>query len=125
VRRFYYSYHSRSEKHIKERLELIASSRPLCSDSVVINSSIMWVQMIVKQIRILNRAIKDYDLRISADLVASGQRLHRGDVKAAADLDPLITGGIWNTGNHLSSDNLCASLFSGSLERANLHTITI
>jgi len=64
IRRFYYAHHSRSEKHIKERLELVASCRPLCSDSVVIGTAKMWVEMIVKQIRVLNRAIKDYDRRI-------------------------------------------------------------
>ncbi len=64
VRRFYYANHSRSEKHISERLELIAASRPLCSDAAVVDASIMWVQTLIKQIRVLNRAIKDYDNRI-------------------------------------------------------------
>lgn len=64
LRRFYYAHQSRSEKCITERLELVASSRPLCSDTAVVNSSVIWVQMIVKQIRVLNREIKDYDRRI-------------------------------------------------------------
>jgi transposase len=64
VRRFYYAHHSRSEKHITERLELIAASRPLCSDTAVVEASMMWVQTLIKQIRVLNRAITDYDNRI-------------------------------------------------------------
>ncbi len=64
VRSFYYAQQSRSEKCIKERLELVSSSRPLCSDTSVVNSSVMWIQMLVKQIRVLNREIKNYDKRI-------------------------------------------------------------
>jgi len=64
LRSFYYTQKSRSEKCIKERLELVVSSRPLCSDSSIINSSVMWIQMLVKQIRVLNREIKSYDKRI-------------------------------------------------------------
>ncbi len=64
VRRFYYAHQSRSEKHITQRLELIATSRPLCTDTAVIDASTMWVQTLIKQIRVLNRAIQDYDKRI-------------------------------------------------------------
>lgn len=65
VRRFYYAHHSRSEKQIKARLDLIAAGRALCCDPVVVGTAKMWVEMIVKQIRMLNRAIKKYDDRIS------------------------------------------------------------
>ncbi|MFA6660807.1 MAG: transposase [Desulfoplanes sp.] len=64
IRRFYYAHQSRSEKCIKERLELVTSSRSLCSDTAVVNSSVIWIQMIVKQIRLLNREIQCYDRRI-------------------------------------------------------------
>lgn len=70
LRSFYYSQQSRSETCIKARLELIASSCSLCSDTAVVSSSVMWVQMLVKQIRVLNRAIKNYDRRIK-DLFAT------------------------------------------------------
>jgi transposase len=64
VRRFYYGHHSRSEQLISQRLELIASSRPLCTDAAVLEAAIMWVRTLIAQIRNLNRAIKGYDQRI-------------------------------------------------------------
>jgi transposase len=74
VRRFYYAQHSRSEKHITERLELIAASRPLCTDGAVVDASMMWVQTLIKQIRVLNRAIQDYDKRIGEQFKAHPDR---------------------------------------------------
>jgi transposase len=64
VRRFYYKLHSRSERLIRERLELIATSRPLCTDAAVVEAGMMWVKTFVPQIRALNRAVERYDQRI-------------------------------------------------------------
>jgi transposase len=66
VRRFYYGHHSRSEQLIRQRLELIASSRPLTTDLAVIEAGIQWITALISQIRSLNRSIKDYDDRIRA-----------------------------------------------------------
>lgn len=65
VRRFYYAQHSRSEQLILQRLELIATSQPLCTDAAVVEAGIMWVRTLISQIRVLNRAIKSYDQRIA------------------------------------------------------------
>jgi transposase len=65
VRSFYYAHHSRSEKLIRQRLELIATSQPLCTDAAVIEAGIMWVRTLISQIRALSAAIKRYDQRIS------------------------------------------------------------
>lgn len=64
VRRFYYAQQSRSEQCILRRLELIATSRPLCTDAAVTEAAIMWVRTLIPQIRALNRAIMNYDQRI-------------------------------------------------------------
>jgi transposase len=66
VRRFYYAHHSRSEQLIQQRLELIASSRPLTTDAAVIEAGIRWVTTLINQIRSLNRSIQEYDRRITA-----------------------------------------------------------
>jgi transposase len=65
IRRFYYAQNCRSEKAIKERLELIAGSRPLTDDDTVIETGQMMIKMLIRQIRDLNRAIDDYDKRIN------------------------------------------------------------
>ena len=65
VRGFYYAHHSRSETQIKERLKLIAVSRPLTTDGAVIEAGIRWVQTLVVQIRAFNHSIQDYEKRIT------------------------------------------------------------
>jgi len=65
VRRFYYAQHSRSETQIQERLGLIAASRPLTTDSAVVEAGIRWVQTLLAQIRAFNRSIQGYDQRIA------------------------------------------------------------
>jgi transposase len=64
LRRFYYAQGSRSEKLIRQRVELIGASRPLCTDAAVVEAAMMWVKTLVPQIRALNRAIGSYDQRI-------------------------------------------------------------
>ena len=64
LRSFYYRHHSRSEQLILQRLELIATSRALCSDAAVVEAAILWVQSLIPLIRDLNRAINNYDQRI-------------------------------------------------------------
>lgn len=61
VRKFYYRHNSRSERLITERLELIASSRPVCTDPAVLQAHTMRVQTLVRLVRELNRAINEYD----------------------------------------------------------------
>jgi len=75
LRSFYYAQHSRSEKKIGQRLELIAGSRPLCSDAAVVEAAILWVKTLVPQLRALNRAIKSYDQRIGELFLAHPDRL--------------------------------------------------
>jgi transposase len=65
LRRFYYAQHSRSEVLIQERLELIAASRPLTTDAVVVEAGIRWVKTVVAQLRAFNRSIAGYDQRIA------------------------------------------------------------
>ena len=74
VRRFYYGQHSRSERLIRQRLELIATSRPLCTDEAVVEAGAMWVQSIIPQIRALSRAIAAYDKRIAELFSAHPER---------------------------------------------------
>jgi len=64
IRRFYYAHHCRREQLIKERLDLIANSRPLTTDGAVVKTNRMYVEMIIGLIRSVNRSIQGYDEQI-------------------------------------------------------------
>lgn len=66
VRKFYCRHNSRSERLIGERLKLIASSCPVCTDPAVLDTHSMRVQTLIGLIRELNRSIKKYDRLIAA-----------------------------------------------------------
>jgi len=65
VRRFCRSLGCRSEKRIQERLDLLASARPLTDDPAVVEAGVRWTALVVSQVRALNRAIAEYDRRIA------------------------------------------------------------
>jgi transposase len=65
VRRFYYGQHSRSAVQIQERLDRIATSRPLTTDGAVVEAGMQWVKTLAAQIRAFNRSIAAYDRRIA------------------------------------------------------------
>jgi transposase len=64
VRAFYYAQNSRNQQRMAQRLELIATAKPLCTDPAVVEASTMRVQALIEQIRVLNKAISKYDQRI-------------------------------------------------------------
>jgi transposase len=65
IRRFYYKMNCRSEKALKERLELIAGSCPITTDKTVIEANTMLVKTLIGQVRSLNRSIESYDKSIN------------------------------------------------------------
>lgn len=64
VRRFYRAHHVRDENLITQRLELIAQSRPLTTDTAVVEASMRWIRALLPQIQALNESIAEYDKRI-------------------------------------------------------------
>jgi transposase len=64
IRRFYHEHNCRSEQRINERLDLIGKSRPLTTDSAVVEAGSLWSETIIGQIRAINRSIDRYDKRI-------------------------------------------------------------
>ena len=56
-------------------MERIATSRPLGTDSAIVEAAILWVQTLVPQIRALNQAIENYDQRIEQLFKAHPDRL--------------------------------------------------
>jgi transposase len=70
IRKFYFGHNSRNTERIARRLELIAQAKPLTSDTAVIESAAMQVQLLAGQLLELIEPIAAYDRRI-AELVAA------------------------------------------------------
>ena len=64
VREFYYAHNCRSERRIQERLQTIADLSSLTTDTAIVNSGIMKVRMLVRQLRPLNKSIEEYDRQL-------------------------------------------------------------
>lgn len=88
VRRFYRVHHVRDENLITQRLELIAQSRPLTTDTAVVEASMRWIRALLPQIQALNESIAEYDKRI-------------GEIFAAHP-DAKLFAGLPGAGRHLA-----------------------
>ena len=64
VREFYYAHNCRSERLIRERLQTIAGLLALTTDPAIVNSSIMKVRMLVRQLRPPTKSIEEYDRQL-------------------------------------------------------------
>ena len=64
VREFYYAHNCRSERLIQERLQTIAGLLALTTDPAIVNSSVMKVRMLVRQLRPITRSIEEYDQQL-------------------------------------------------------------
>jgi transposase len=64
IRRFYKNHGCRRSKVIDGRIEQIRSAHPLTEDTAIIESSVLMIQTIVPQLRILIEAIAAFDARI-------------------------------------------------------------
>jgi transposase len=69
LRRFFTTHNSRSARLIDQRLERVATAKPLTTDPAVIESGSRQVRLLVQQLRELIEPIRDYDERL-AQLVA-------------------------------------------------------
>ena len=58
---FYYGHNCRRGDLIEKRLDLIAQSQPLTTDNAIIQSSVIKVQMLARQLRSLLSDIAKYD----------------------------------------------------------------
>ena len=65
IRQLYWEHDCRSEKHLQERLALIAAAVPLTRDAAIVESRSLLVVSTVRQIQALNEAIDQYDHRIA------------------------------------------------------------
>jgi transposase len=65
ARKFYYGHNCRRGDLIEKRLELISKAKALTTDAAIIESSVMKVQMLVRQLRSLIGDIPKYDRKLA------------------------------------------------------------
>jgi hypothetical protein len=70
IRAFFYAHHSRSEKLIQARLNMIEDAVALTTDPAVVEPYALLVQTLATQIRTLNKSIAQYDQRIAHTFAA-------------------------------------------------------
>jgi len=65
IEEFYTKHHIRDQKKIEARLELIRNSIPLVEDPAIVETSILKVKSLSRQIACLNEDLDEYDHRIA------------------------------------------------------------
>ena len=65
IEEFYTKHHIRDHKKIEARLELIRNSIPLVEDPAIVETSILKVKSLSRQIACLNEDLEEYDHRIA------------------------------------------------------------
>lgn len=65
LRQFYHDHHSRRRSAVDERLRIIRHAQPLTRDRAILDSSVLKVQSLVAQIKVLNTSIEAYDTELA------------------------------------------------------------
>jgi transposase len=121
LRQFFYAHHSRQEKKILERLELIKAAKPLTRDRAVIESGALCVQLLAQQLKSLLPFIIRYEKQIALLFTAHPDSfLFRDLPGAGAALGPrLVTA--FGTDRERFKDpcELCAFSGIGPIRRAS------
>jgi transposase len=74
VTQFYYLHGSRSQRLITERLALLAKAVPVTDELAVIESFVLRVQLICRQLQALQRALGEFDQQLAAAYAAHPDR---------------------------------------------------
>ena len=74
LKQFYYLNGSRSATLLQERLELVAKAVPVTDDAALIESFVLRVQLICRQLGLLTRTIADFDQRMAQTYAAHPDR---------------------------------------------------
>ena len=65
VRQFYYLHGSRSQKLLDQRLELIGKAVPLTDEAAVLQSHTLRVQLICKELQLLQKTLQQFDQQMA------------------------------------------------------------
>jgi transposase len=65
IRKFYYGHNCRRGDLIEQRLREIAAAKPLCTDAAIVQSAVLRVTLLARQLRPLLASIKEYDQQLA------------------------------------------------------------
>jgi transposase len=65
LRKFFYAHNCRSETLLDERCQRIRQAQPLTRDGAIIGTSVLAVKTVVRQLRALTEAIREYDQEVA------------------------------------------------------------
>lgn len=65
VRRFYYAHNCRATERIEDRVAEIRDAEPLTTDPAIVETSVLTVQMLARQLQALEPSIRAYDQQIA------------------------------------------------------------
>ena len=75
VSQFYYLHGSRSAKLLAQRLALLEKAVPVTDETAVIESFVLRVQLVCRQLQLVQRSVTEFDRQIAAAYAAHPDRL--------------------------------------------------
>jgi hypothetical protein len=74
LKQFYYLHGSRSEKLLAQRLALLVKAVPVTDEAAVIDSFVLRVQLVCRQLQLVQRSVSEFDRQIAAAYAAHPDR---------------------------------------------------
>ena len=74
-KQFYYLHGSRSAKLLEQRLTLVGKAVPVTDEPAVIESFVLRVQLICRQLQLVQRSVQEFDHRLAAAYTAHPDRM--------------------------------------------------
>jgi transposase len=74
LKQFYYLHGSRSARLLEQRLALIAKAVPVTDEAAVIESFVLRVQLVCRQLQLVQRSVSEFDRQIAAAYAAHPDR---------------------------------------------------
>lgn len=74
LRQFYHRHGSRSQRLVAQRLERVANAIPLTDEAALVDTFVLRVQLIARELDLVRRALQTYDTQIAAVFAAHPDR---------------------------------------------------
>ena len=74
LKQFYYLHGSRSPKLLEQRLTLLAQAVPVTDETAVIESFVLRVQLVCRQLQLVQRSVTEFDRQMAAAYAAHPDR---------------------------------------------------
>jgi transposase len=113
LRKFYYGQHSRAEKLIQQRLQLLAQAQPLTTDAAVVAALSLLVKSVAHALAALPAILAEYDQQIAALFAAHADyKIWDSFPGAGAALAPRLAAA-WGTQRERFESGAAMAAYSG------------